>query len=57
MTGGNFDTSVVANEFYAQAFTQGNLGRGAVLATFLFLLVLPLVAYQIRLLRQQQEIR
>ncbi|MGF1645628.1 MAG: carbohydrate ABC transporter permease [Kineosporiaceae bacterium] len=56
-TGGNFNTSVVANEFYVQAFVQNNLGRGAVLAAFLFVLVLPLVAYQIRILRQTQEIR
>ncbi len=57
MTGGNFNTSVVANELYVQAFVQANVGQGAVLALFLFILVLPLVFYQVRLLRQQQEIR
>lgn len=56
-TGGNFDTSVIANEFYVQAFQQGQFGQGAVLAIFLFVLVLPLVAYQVRVLRQTQEIR
>lgn len=57
VTGGNFDTSVIANEFYTQAFQQGQFGQGAVLAIFLFVLVLPLVIYQIRVLRQTQEIR
>jgi alpha-glucoside transport system permease protein len=57
VTGGNFDTSVIANEFYTQAFQQAQFGQGAALAIFLFVLVLPLVLYQIRVLRQTQEIR
>ena len=32
MTGGNFDTSVVANEFYTQSFRAFNTGLGAALA-------------------------
>jgi alpha-glucoside transport system permease protein len=54
MTGGRFDTSVIANEMYTQAFIQGQLGRGSALAAFLFLLVLPLVVYQVRILRQRR---
>jgi alpha-glucoside transport system permease protein len=54
MTGGRFDTSVIANEMYNQAFIQGQLGRGSALAAFLFLLVLPLVWYQVRILRQRR---
>lgn len=54
MTGGRFNTSVIANEMYTQAFIQGQLGRGSALASFLFLLVLPLVFYQIRILRQRR---
>jgi alpha-glucoside transport system permease protein len=54
MTGGAFGTSVIANEMYTQAFTQGQLGRGSALASFLFLLVLPLVVYQVYVLRQRR---
>ncbi|WP_260980167.1 carbohydrate ABC transporter permease [Agrococcus jejuensis] len=57
MTGGNFDTSVVANEMYTQAFRAGEPGRGAALALILFVLVLPIVLYNVRILRQQREIR
>ncbi|MFI5954974.1 carbohydrate ABC transporter permease [Cryptosporangium sp. NPDC051539] len=57
MTGGNFDTSVIANEMYTQAFRFREPGRGAALAVFLFVLVIPLVVYQIRILRQREETR
>ncbi|MFC6354566.1 carbohydrate ABC transporter permease [Luethyella okanaganae] len=57
MTGGNFETSVVANEMYTQAFRAIEPGRGSALALILFLLVLPIVVYNIRVLRQQKEIR
>ena len=52
MTGGNFDTSVVANEFYNQAFRYDNAGLGGALAVLLFILVMPIVAYNIRQLRK-----
>jgi alpha-glucoside transport system permease protein len=54
MTGGNFNTSVVANEFYRQTFNADNQGLGAALATLLFLLVIPIVWYNIRSLRQSE---
>ncbi|OZV78538.1 ABC transporter permease [Micromonospora echinospora] len=54
-TNGNYDTSVVANEMYNQAFRYGQNGQGAALAVFLFILVIPIVIYQIRNLRQQRE--
>lgn len=57
MTAGNFDTSVVANEMYTQAFRAGEPGRGSALALVLFLLVLPIVIYNIRIMRKQREIR
>lgn len=56
-TGGQFETSVVANELYNQAFRLGEPGQGAALAVFLFVLVLPLVVYQVRQLNKQQELR
>ena len=54
MTGGNFDTSVVANEFYSQSFRASNQGLGAALAVLLFVLVIPIVAYNIRQLRASE---
>lgn len=57
MTAGQFDTSVIANEMYSQAFRFGQTGRGSALAVFLFLLVTPIVVYQIRTMRLRREIR
>ncbi|NYF54856.1 carbohydrate ABC transporter permease [Micromonospora purpureochromogenes] len=54
-TNGNYDTSVIANEMYNQAFRYGQNGQGSALAVFLFILVVPIVIYQIRNLRQQRE--
>lgn len=52
MTGGNFDTSVIANEFYRVSFVQGNNGLGAALGVTMFLLVIPIIIYNIRQLRK-----
>ncbi|MGR0219861.1 carbohydrate ABC transporter permease [Agromyces sp. ZXT2-6] len=57
MTAGNFETSVVANEMYTQAFRANEAGRGAALALILFLMVLPIVIYNVNILRKQREIR
>ncbi|MEV0004033.1 sugar ABC transporter permease [Micromonospora sp. NPDC050980] len=54
-TNGNYETSVIANEMYNQAFRYGQNGHGAALAVVLFILVIPIVIYQIRNLRQQRE--
>ncbi|MBO1751523.1 sugar ABC transporter permease [Actinotalea sp. BY-33] len=57
MTNGNFGTSVVANEFYEQSFRQLNAGLGAALAVILFVLVIPIVIYNVRQMRISEEIR
>ncbi|MEJ5868555.1 sugar ABC transporter permease [Pseudokineococcus sp. 5B2Z-1] len=57
MTGGQFSTSVIANEFYSQTFRQFNQGLGAALAVLLFILVVPIIAYNVRQLRLSEEIR
>ncbi len=57
MTGGNFNTSVVANEFYTQSFRQFNTGLGAALAVVLFVLVIPIVIYNVRQLRLSEDVR
>ncbi|AEE47709.1 carbohydrate ABC transporter permease [Cellulomonas fimi] len=57
MTGGNFNTSVVAYEFYTQSFRAQQQGLGAALAVLLFVLVIPIVVYNVRQLRLAEEIR
>jgi alpha-glucoside transport system permease protein len=56
MTGGQFNTSVIANEFYSQSFRSDNQGLGAALAVVLFLLVIPIVVYNIRQLRRSEAL-
>ncbi len=57
MTAGNFNTSTIANEMYTQAFRASEIGRGSALALILFVLVLPIVIYNVNVLRKQREIR
>lgn len=56
MTGGNFETSTLANEMYTQ-FTNFEAGRSAAFAVILFLLILPIVIYNARQIAKQREIR
>jgi alpha-glucoside transport system permease protein len=51
-TGGNFNTSVLAYEFYVQSFRSFNNGLGASLAVLLFILVIPIVVYNVRQMRK-----
>ena len=55
MTGGQFKTNVLANEFYTQVFRVGDQGVGATLAVLLFVLVLPIVIYNVRQLRKAES--
>jgi alpha-glucoside transport system permease protein len=59
MTGGNFGTSVIANEFYTQTFTQGQTGAGlgAALAVVLFIIIIPVIVYNVRQMRISEEMR
>lgn len=57
MTGGQFQTSIVANEFYTQSFNRNQAGLGAALAVFLFILVIPILIYNVRQMRLSEEQR
>jgi alpha-glucoside transport system permease protein len=57
MTGGNFQTNVIANEMYAQSFRQLNYGQGSALAVILFLGVVPIIWYNVRQLRLERTER
>lgn len=52
MTGGQFKTSVLASEFYFVSFVQNNNGLGAALGVLLFVLVIPIIIYNIRQVRK-----
>ncbi len=51
MTGGQFDSSVIANEFYTQSFNQGQPNIGAALAVILFIFIMPIIIYNVRQMR------
>lgn len=59
MTGGNFNTSVVANEFYTQTFIVGQAGKGigAALAVVLFVIIIPVIVYNVRQMRLSEDVR
>jgi alpha-glucoside transport system permease protein len=48
MTGGNFGTTVIANEFYLQRFTYGNAGRSSAIAIILLITTIPVMIYNLR---------
>ena len=53
MTGGRFNSDMVANQMFVQAFQFFDVGRASVLAVVLFLAVLPLALLNIRNIRSQ----
>lgn len=57
MTGGQYQTSIVANEFYTQSFNRYQQGIGATLAVLLFILVIPILLYNVRQMRLSEEQR
>ncbi|MCP3856602.1 MAG: sugar ABC transporter permease [Actinomycetia bacterium] len=54
VTNGQFDTQVLANDMYQQAFNNIDVGRGAALAMLIFISVLPVMYLNIR--RMQEEV-
>ncbi len=57
MTGGQDDTSVVAERMVTEFFTFRNDGVGAALAVVLFLAVIPIMYINVRQFRAQEELR
>jgi len=48
MTGGQFDTHVIATQFYRQYFTNRNFGFGSAIAILLLIAVIPVMIYNLR---------
>ena len=57
MTRGNFNTSVLAFEWYKQFFKNSNIGPASAVVTILVLLIVPLMWLQIQTARHQETLR
>lgn len=57
MTGGNYNTDVIAVEFYNQLFTFNNYGLASALAVILLLVITPVMYINIRRLRAEEAAR
>ena len=57
MTGAKYQTQVLANMMYDQSFTFGNSGYGSAMAVAIFVLVIPIVVYNIRQMLKNKEVR
>ncbi|MDB5053514.1 MAG: sugar transporter permease [Bacilli bacterium] len=53
MTGGQYDTEVVATQFYRQFFMYRNFGYGSTLAIVLLIAVIPVIIINLRQIRSQ----
>ncbi|MBI3957360.1 MAG: sugar ABC transporter permease [Chloroflexi bacterium] len=54
MTGGQFDTQVIATQFYREYFTNQNAGFGSAIAIILLITVVPVMIYNLRQLNDQE---
>lgn len=57
MTGGQYNTSVLAVDFYNQLFSFQNPGKAAAVVVVLMIAVVPLIVYQVRSYKSQEELR
>jgi alpha-glucoside transport system permease protein len=57
MTGGNFDTQVMAQSMIQEMFTNGNFGRASAVAVVLLVTIVPVMALNIRRFQAQEAIR
>lgn len=56
MTGGNYNTDVIATQMFSQ-LTHSNFGRAAAVGVVLFVAIIPLLFVNIRRFQQQEEQR
>ena len=55
MTGGNFETEVIANRMFEEIVT--NVGRSTSVAVLLLILTIPVMIYNIHRFRQEEALR
>ena len=57
MTNGNFNTNVIAVEFFNQLLTNFNNGAAAAIVVMLMIAVVPIMIYQVRHFRAEEAAR
>ncbi len=57
MTNGNFNTNVMATEFFNQLFTNFNNGYAAAIVVMLMIAIIPVMIFQVRQFRLQEANR
>ena len=57
LTNGRFETNVIANLFYNEAFANNQFGRGSAIVVILLIAVLPILIYQVRHFRAEEANR
>ena len=57
MTGGNFNTDVIANRMYTEMYVNFNVGRGTAVAVVLVLTVIPFIYLNVQRFLEQEETR
>jgi len=57
MTGGNYNTDVIANRMYTEMYINFNTGRGTAIAVVLVIAIIPFIYMNIRRFIAQEEMR
>jgi len=57
LTNGNYDTDVIANLMYNEMFSVGDFGRASAVAVVLLVAIVPVMAFNVRRFRAQEELR
>lgn len=57
MTGGNFETNVIAVRMYQEMYINFEAGRSAAIAIVLLVLIIPVLVYNVRRFQEQEAIR
>jgi alpha-glucoside transport system permease protein len=57
MTNGNFNTNVIAVDFFNQLFTNNNAGYAAAIVVMLLIVMIPILVFQIRQFRAEEAAR
>jgi alpha-glucoside transport system permease protein len=57
MTGGNYNTTVLAQTFYLEYFIYGNTGKAMAAVVILILAIIPVMVYQVRHYRKFEAAR
>lgn len=57
MTGGNYGTNVIANEFYLRQFTYGNTGQASAIAIVLLVVIVPVLFYNLKEFKNRKVLK